>query len=35
MKEEIKKIKGNLLLITNDDELINLASKNKNITEKG
>ena len=33
MKEEIKKIKGNLLLITNDDELINLASKNKNITE--
>ena len=33
MKEEIKKIKGNLLLITNDDELINLASKNKNVTE--
>ena len=33
MKEEIKKIKGNLLLISNDEELIILSQKNKNITE--
>ena len=31
MKEVIKNIKGNLLLISNDQDLIELASKNKNI----
>ena len=29
MKEEIKKIKGNLLLISNDEKLIILRQKNK------
>ncbi len=33
MKEELKKIKGNLLLISNDDDLINIINKNNNITE--
>lgn len=33
MKEKIKNIKGNLLLISNDEELIDVASKNKNIDE--
>ena len=33
MKEKIKNIKGNLLLISNDEELIDIASKNKNIDE--
>lgn len=33
MKEKIKNIKGNLLLISNDEELMNVASKNKNIDE--
>ena len=33
MKEVIKNIKGNLLLISNDQDLIELASKNKNIDE--
>lgn len=33
MKNIIKNIKGNLLLISNDQELIELASKNKNIDE--
>ena len=31
MKEKIKNIKGNLLLISNDEELMDAASKNKNI----
>ena len=33
MKEEIRKLKGNLLLISNDEKLMNLIEKNKNITE--
>ena len=33
MKEKIKNIKGNLLLISNDEELMAVASKNKNIDE--
>ena len=33
MKEKIKNIKGNLLLISNDEELMDVASKNKNIDE--
>ena len=33
MKEKIKNIKGNLLLISNDEELMDAASKNKNIDE--
>lgn len=33
MKDAIKNIKGNLLLISNDAELITLASNNKNIGE--
>ena len=33
MKEKIKNIKGNLLLISNDEELMVVASKNKNIDE--
>ena len=33
MKEKIKHIKGNLLLISNDEELMDVASKNKNIDE--
>lgn len=33
MKEKIKNIKGNLLLISNDEELMDAASNNKNIDE--
>ena len=33
MKEEIRKLKGNLLLISNDEKLMSLIEKNKNITE--
>lgn len=33
MKEQIKNIKGNLLLISNDEELMDAASNNKNIDE--
>ena len=33
MKEKIKNIKGNLLLISNDEELMDAPSNNKNIDE--